>query len=192
MVENNRQFRFKIIAGEFKGRIITAPDLGLTRPPLTRLRKAIFDFLSPYLAGSAYLDLYSGTGSYLFEATSRGASTALGVEIEEQLARGINDQADRLGLSDRLRCLCGDVDKELELLSQSEKTYDIVMSAPPQYQGMINRTIRQMKDNALLTTDGLLICQHATSETRSLQPLGFEISQQRRYGNTTFSILQKR
>ena len=72
-----REFKFTIIAGEFKGRKITAPDLGVTRPPLSRLRKSIFDFLQPYLAGAAYLDLFSGTGSYLFEVVSRGVATAV-------------------------------------------------------------------------------------------------------------------
>lgn len=53
-------FDFKIIAGSLKGKTITAPDLGITRPPLTRLRKAIFDFLNPYLEEADYLDLSAG------------------------------------------------------------------------------------------------------------------------------------
>jgi 16S rRNA G966 N2-methylase RsmD len=42
----DKQFDFRVIAGELKGKKIVSPDLGITRPPLTRLRKAIFDFLT--------------------------------------------------------------------------------------------------------------------------------------------------
>ena len=86
------QFDFRVIAGELKGKKIVSPDLGITRPPLSRVRKAIFDYLTPYLDGAAYLDLFSGTGSYLFEAVSRGAKTGTGVEHDSRLADAINAQ----------------------------------------------------------------------------------------------------
>ena len=70
--------KFQVIAGQLKGRTITAPNLSVTRPPLTRVRRAIFDYLWPYLDDANYLDLFSGTGSYLFEAVSRGAANAVG------------------------------------------------------------------------------------------------------------------
>ena len=96
--QEHAQFRFKVIAGALKGRVITAPDLGVTRPPLTRLRRAVFDFLTPYLGSARYLDLFSGTGSYLFEAVSRGAGEAVGVELQLQLVEAINRQAELLGV----------------------------------------------------------------------------------------------
>ena len=88
---------------------MTVPDLGVTRPPLARMRRSVFDFLNPYLRAVDYLDLFSGTGSYLFEAISRGAATATGVEREALLADAINAHARTLGIGDRLMCLRDDV-----------------------------------------------------------------------------------
>ncbi len=183
-----KQFEFKIIAGHLKGRRITAPDLGVTRPPLSRIRKSIFDFLYPYLDGASYLDLFSGTGSYLFEAVSRGADKAVGVELEQQLVDQINKQAETLGVADSLECLHADVFDAIPGLSETEK-FDIIMIAPPQYKGIINRTMSEIAACSILNRDGIILCQHDTSETQRIRFHGFELQQQRKYGNTTFSIL---
>jgi len=188
MVKNN-QLEFRIIAGELKGKKIVAPDLGITRPPLTRLRKAIFDYLTPHLNGADYLDLFSGTGSYLFEAVSRGAHSCTGAELDPQLAEAINSQAVKHGVQDRLRCLVGDVFTTIPVLKQQDYRCDIIMIAPPQYQGLIDRTLKLLKEHPVLRPHGKIICQHDTSETDKIDWGGWNILQQRRYGNTTFSIL---
>ena len=182
-------FQFKIIAGEFKGKIIKMPDLGITRPPLTRLRRAIFDFLNPYLDRAGYLDLFSGTGSYLFEAVSRGAGTACGIEIDSRLVAAINEQAGLLNLGKRLDCLCDDVFRAVPNLAARGKRFDIIMMAPPQYRNLVSSTVASLKENSLLTESGFILCQHDTSETRDIDFADFTIEQQRKYGNTTFTIL---
>ncbi len=184
-----RQFKFQVIAGQLKGRNITAPDLGITRPPMTRIRRSIFDFLNPYLDDTSYLDLFSGTGSYLFEAVSRGALKAVGIEKEPKLAESINRQAEKFELGDRLICRCDDVFEALPKLSKVGEKFNIVMIAPPQYKGIIDKTLEGLKLNLLLTQDALILCQHDTSEAGKINFLGFEIKEQRKYGNTTFSIL---
>ncbi len=181
-------FRFTVVAGTLKGKVITAPDLGITRPPLTRLRRAIFDFLMPYLESAHYLDLFSGTGSYLFEAVSRGAREALGVDIEKRLAEAINRQAERLHVEDHLLCLCDDVFKVIPRLSSQNQRFDIIMIAPPQYAGLIDKTLLLLQNNRILSKGGLIICQHDTSETPTIEFAGFKIEQRRKYGNTTFTV----
>jgi len=183
-------FEFKIIAGELKGKIIKSPDLGITRPPLSRLRKSIFDFLNPYLDSSNYLDLFSGTGSYLFEAVSRHASNCVGVELEKKLADSINKQAEKLGVDNRLKCMCGDVFSTIPKLNQHKKLFDIIMIAPPQYKGIIDKSLEIIKNNSIYHGDTLIICQHDSSETKKINFILFEISQQRKYGNTTFTVLK--
>ncbi|UCC45517.1 MAG: RsmD family RNA methyltransferase [Candidatus Zixiibacteriota bacterium] len=180
---------FKIIAGSLRGRKISVPDVGVTRPPLSRLRKSIFDFLMPYMGGASYLDLFSGTGSYLFEAVSRGAASALGVEAEPLLAAHINAQAENLGVSDRLNCLSADVFDVVPQMGNSGRTFDIIMIAPPQYKGYIDRTLAEIQRAGITRPGGLIICQHDTSERKLLSLSDFEVVQERKYGNTTFTVL---
>jgi len=182
-------FDFKIIAGSLKGKTITAPDLGITRPPLTRLRKSIFDFLNPYLDDANYLDLFSGTGSYLFEAVSRGVRTATGVELEPKLVDAINRQSVKLGVSDRLQCYQENVFDAIKRLNKSGSAFDIIMMAPPQYLNLITRTLSLLKEYPILAEGGMIICQHDTSENK-ISFEGFTVLQQRKYGNTTFTVLE--
>ena len=181
---------FRVIAGELKGRLIKAPDLGVTRPPLTRLRKSIFDFLSPYIVNATYLDLFSGTGSYLFDAVSRGAASATGVELEPVLVESVNKQAQKYGVDDRLVCLCDDVFEAVGSLHARNNRYDIIMIAPPQYKGIIDKTLSMIRQYDLRNDDTLILCQHDSSETKKLEFADYEIWQQRKYGNTTFTILK--
>lgn len=187
---NKKRFTFNIIAGSLKGRKLTAPDLGITRPPLSRLRKAIFDFLTPYLDSAEYLDLFSGSGSFLFEAVSRGVSTATGVEINDQLTRSINAQAEQFGVNEKLSCLKEDVFDCIERLDNLGCSYDLIMLAPPQYQSLVDRTVKALQNSSLLKPDGMIICQHDSSETDRIDFGDFEIEQQRKYGNSTFTILK--
>jgi 16S rRNA (guanine(966)-N(2))-methyltransferase RsmD len=189
MAEKKKKHEFTVIAGDLKGRRIVTPDYGITRPPLTRLRKSIFDYLSPYLNHARYLDLFSGTGSYLFEAVSRRVAKAVGVESDKRLAEAINRQADSFMVSDRLVCIEGDVFGVLPYLASKGELFDIIMIAPPQYQGLIDRTLSVLSEHRLSAKDGQIICQHDSSETARIDFSGFQVAQQRKYGNTTFTIL---
>lgn len=186
----SRQLEFRVIAGTLKGRVVKAPDLGVTRPPLTRMRRAIFDFLMPYLEGAKYLDLFSGTGSYLFEAVSRGAIKGVGVEMVTKLAESINTSAEKFGVADRLNCFRNDVFVALPMLARQEEKFDIVMIAPPQYQNLISKTLQVLREHRVTSADCLILCQHDTKETATVDITGYELIQRREYGNTTYTVLR--
>ncbi len=158
---------------------------------MSRIRKSIFDFLNPYLPEADYLDLFSGTGSYLFEAVSRRANSATGVEIEEALVTVVNSYAKDFLVGDKLKCIKSDVFAFVKNYSNDLKKFDIVMIAPPQYKQMIDKTLFLLMENNLLNDDGFILAQHDTSETNDIDWNGFEIRQQRKYGNTTFTILAR-
>jgi len=184
-----RRMEFTIIAGSLKGRTIITPDLGTTRPPLSRLRRSIFDFLTPYLDTASFLDLFSGTGSYLFEAVSRGVAVAVGIEREKQLADAINRQAGSLGVAAGLSCRCQDVFEAIPELNVARKRFDIIMLAPPQYIGLVDQTLAALRRYPLSRPEGLIVCQHDTKETNKINFLDFPILQRREYGHTTFTVI---
>jgi len=70
----------RIIAGMLKGRRLKAP-LGLDiRPTSDRVRENLFNILGPRVTGSAFLDLFAGTGAVGLEAVSRGAVRVVWVD----------------------------------------------------------------------------------------------------------------
>ncbi len=68
----------RVIAGEFRSRVLQAPRGAATRPTSDRLRQALFNVLElgglgPAVRGSRFVDLYAGSGAVGIEAMSRGA-----------------------------------------------------------------------------------------------------------------------
>ena len=75
--------KLKITGGQLVGQNFNTPKeikLGIIRPASNKIRKAIFSSLPKSIAGTKVLDLFSGSGSYSFDAISRGAIKCVLVE----------------------------------------------------------------------------------------------------------------
>jgi 16S rRNA (guanine966-N2)-methyltransferase len=93
----------RIIAGEFRGRRIRAPEGHETRPMLDRVREALFSTLGDLVPGARVIDLFAGTGSLGLEALSRGAASTLFVESDRRASLLLADNIALLGVEDTAR-----------------------------------------------------------------------------------------
>ena len=67
----------RIIAGDWRGRKLTAPAGDTTRPTADRTRETLFSMLVSRLGsfeGLSVADLFAGSGALGLEALSRGAA----------------------------------------------------------------------------------------------------------------------
>ena len=78
----------RIIAGTARGTVIDAPLGRDTRPTLDRVRENVFNILQQQVRGARVLDLFSGSGAMAFEAVSRGAASAVLVDVDKKGASG--------------------------------------------------------------------------------------------------------
>ena len=53
----------RVIAGEYRSRVLHAPRGLDTRPTSDRLRETLFNVLAPRIEGAVFLDLYAGSGA---------------------------------------------------------------------------------------------------------------------------------
>lgn len=91
----------RVIAGEFRSRLLkSVPGLD-TRPTPDRLRESLFSILAPRIEGVTFADLYAGTGAVGIEALSRGAARAIFVESNRSALRAIHDNLHSLGIESR-------------------------------------------------------------------------------------------
>lgn len=91
----------RIIAGRLSGRNFDAPPGHRTHPMGERVRGALFNVLGD-ISGLSILDAYAGSGALAFEAISRGASSALCLELDKNAARTIAENIEKLGLQDQV------------------------------------------------------------------------------------------
>jgi 16S rRNA (guanine966-N2)-methyltransferase len=73
-----------------------------------RVREAVFNLLGPRVAGRHVVDLFAGTGALTWEALSRGADSAVLLEQHFPTARLLRENAQTLGLDQRIHTIAGD------------------------------------------------------------------------------------
>jgi 16S rRNA (guanine966-N2)-methyltransferase len=116
----------RVIAGEFRSRVLkTLPGFN-TRPTPDRLRETLFNIIAPEIENVVFLDAYAGTGAVGIEALSRRASRAIFIERSRAAAGVIRENLTVLGLTGRAEVLQG---KVLHYLS--ERPAGIVFLDPP-------------------------------------------------------------
>jgi 16S rRNA (guanine(966)-N(2))-methyltransferase RsmD len=118
--------RLRVIAGEFRSRLLkSVPGLD-TRPTPDRLREALFNVLTPVIEGAVFVDAYAGTGAVGIEALSRGAKRAIFVERSRAAVEVICDNLASLGIADRAEVFTGKAAPVLERVAA-----DIIFLDPP-------------------------------------------------------------
>lgn len=145
----------RVIAGEFRSRVLkTLPGMDV-RPTPDRLREALFSILAPRLKGAVFLDAYAGTGSVGIEALSRGASRAVFIEKNRAAMLVIRENLRSLGIEDRAEVAFGGTAQ----LVAGHKADIVFLDPPYPLEGEYSATL-----NALGKTfeQGLVIAQHAS------------------------------
>jgi 16S rRNA (guanine966-N2)-methyltransferase len=99
----------RVIAGQFRSRVLSAPPGLDTRPTSDRLRETLFNVLAPRISGAAFLDLYAGSGAVGIEAISRGAAFVTFVERDAATARVLRGNLEDLRITDGFRVQAGSV-----------------------------------------------------------------------------------
>ena len=121
----------RIGSGSFKGRKLAAPTGKDTRPLLALIKKSLFDILSPRMDGARVLDLYAGSGSFGFEALSRGAGLVTAVEKHLLALRALKENAEKMGAGEKFILLARDADDAVRELAAQGGMFDIIFLDPP-------------------------------------------------------------
>ena len=140
----------RIIAGQWRGRLVTFPAAAGLRPTPDRVRETLFNWLGQDLTGKSCLDLFAGSGALGFEALSRGAREVVLVERSMPIRRALAANAARLG-AERMRLIAGDA---LEFAATTPERFDIVFVDPPYGSGLAEAALRQLP--RLLNVDALV------------------------------------
>lgn len=171
----------RVVAGELRGRKLTAPAGDVTRPTADRVREALFSILGD-ISGLRVLDLYAGSGALGIEALSRGAAAAVFVDSSRAAVTAIRRNLSELGLEapvqrrEALAYLAAAADGD---------PYDLVFADPP-----YDSALRLGPDLAerlppILSEDAVIVTE---SNKRSPLELPFPLLRERSYGDTRIAV----
>jgi 16S rRNA (guanine966-N2)-methyltransferase len=164
----------RVIAGQFKGRRLTAPSWEGLRPTSDRLRETLFNVLVSRvtLAGARVLDGFAGTGAIGIEALSRGAADVVFVEPDRRAAALIRDNLDRLGVATGYAIIRDTIESATPALL-ADSLFDLVVLDPPYAYPEIERAIERLA--GAVDPGGWLVLEHAArrplGEVRGLRPV---------------------
>lgn len=153
----------RVIAGQYRSRILHAPRGLETRPTSDRLRETLFNVLAPRIAGTVFLDLYAGSGAVGIEALSRGAREAIFVEQAETSLRAIRANLASLAIRGGYALEPRAVTAALGRLAEQGRTVDIVFLDPPYALAEEYASALGLLGGAcqnLLVPDALVVAEH--------------------------------
>lgn len=182
----------RIIAGDLKGRRIEQPPPDKARPTKDRVREAVFNMIAAEVAGSAVLDLFSGSGAYGLEALSRGARDCVFVENCSECAEVIKRNIEALSLGGRSYLLMSDALGYIESGLREETGFDIIFSDPPYHRHMSKNILIKINHYDILIDSGTLVLEHSSKEDIPEQCGNFSIYKQKTYRDTTISVFRKK
>lgn len=174
-----------ITAGIYKGSKVKIPDEKIVRPTLSKIRESIFNTLFSIMdfEGKSFLDMFAGSGIMGLEALSRGFETVLALEKNAKVARILKENYENIKLKPNL--IIGD---SLKILSKINDKFDVIYIDPPYYSGIYEDCLKKIKENSLLTSDGIVILEHVTEV--NWEEFRFKLIKQKKYANKLLTFLQ--
>ncbi|HET6229230.1 MAG TPA: 16S rRNA (guanine(966)-N(2))-methyltransferase RsmD [Longimicrobiaceae bacterium] len=170
----------RIVAGEWGGRRIAAPPGRATRPTTDRVREAWMSAVAGEIPGARVLDLFAGSGALGLEALSRGADSAVFVEMAPPALKALRQNLDDLGAAARAEIVRGDAVRYAEKLGPG--AFDLAFADPPYAQGFAEALARAF---AAVPFAALLCIEHGRGDAIPDLPG----ARTRRYGDTSLTFL---
>ncbi|MGI9127287.1 MAG: 16S rRNA (guanine(966)-N(2))-methyltransferase RsmD [Roseomonas sp.] len=182
----------RIIAGRWKGRVLTAPPGLTTRPTSDRARQAIFDQLwhAPWagrdmLEDAVVLDGFAGTGAMGLEALSRGAARAFFMEQDRAALAALRANIAGCKAGDACRVIASDVTAP----PIAAAPCSLVFLDPPYGMGLVPRALAGLLAKGWIAPGALIIAETGRDEATEIPP-GFELISTREHGAARLSVLR--
>ena len=186
----------RIVAGEFRGRVIEAPNGEGTRPTTDRVREALFSSLYSLrggFEGAVVLDAFAGSGALGIEALSRGARCAVLCERDQKALQVCERNVRALGI-DAQRALCVRRDVLQSPPVGLSEPFDLVFLDPPYACGPddVAGLVARMKDSASLAAEAIVVYEHAHTARKeaaaAVEAVGFQVVASKKYGKTGITL----
>lgn len=181
----------RINAGKWRGRTLFSVEGLSTRPTPDMMKQALFNILGDRIVNASFCDVFAGTGNVAFEALSRGAKNAVLIENSKAALNVIRQNAAKLKCENDIFVISNDALIALKMLKG--KKFDFIFFDPPYNMGFERSVLNLINENELLADNGMVIVQfEAKNSIVSDIPECYDISDQRKYGRSSFVMLREK
>ncbi|MAK02225.1 MAG: hypothetical protein CMP35_02115 [Rickettsiales bacterium] len=186
----------RIISGEKKGHSFYSYKSKDVRPLSDKNRETIFNIIlhgkeiiqsNFELDNCRIIELFAGTGSFSFEALSRGARNTTMVENNEMMIDMIYKSANKLGYLNKISVLNSNACSFEE--DSINPKFNLVFIDPPYNKNLGKRSIKNLIKKNLLEKNSLIILEEELRSS-SVQLSEIELLRIKKLGNTKFSFFK--
>jgi 16S rRNA (guanine(966)-N(2))-methyltransferase RsmD len=153
------------------------------RPTTAKVRAALINIWRAELAGSAFLDLCTGTGAVALAARNAGAQLVVAVDSSAKAIRTLAVHANRQDFYTLRGTLPG-------CLGSLKTVFDLIYFDPPYASGLYLPVLAGIVTHELLANDGELAVEHHVHLPLPEQYLSLHRIRQKIYGDTVLSFYQ--
>ncbi|MBA6294289.1 16S rRNA (guanine(966)-N(2))-methyltransferase RsmD [Colwellia sp. MB3u-70] len=175
----------RIIAGQHRGRKLPVLIADGLRPTTDRVKETVFNWLMPYIQDANCLDCFAGSGGLGFEAISRGASSAILVELNKSAAQQLNDNKALLKASN-IRVI---QQNALNFLHSNQQAYSLVFIDPPFRKGLAQKAAELLVEKGL-TDEALIYVEMEADDNLQIMPSHWQLLKEKVAGQVIYRLYQ--
>lgn len=180
----------RIIAGTLKNQTFKTPEGKGTRPALALIRRIIFDTLEPFIIDSEILDLFAGSGAFIFEGISRGAKKATAIDISPKVISLLKSNSEKLRISYLMETYRSDAVKAISKLARAERKFDLIFIAPPYFKELTQKSLNLLDDKPLVRKNGIVVAQLHKKEEMDINLKKLELFKTKKHGITVIQFFK--
>ena len=177
--------RLRIVAGNWRSRLLEIAEVPGLRPTSARIRETLFNWLAPRIVGARCLDLCAGTGALGLEALSRGAASCDFIENSAKAAQTLRSNIAALQAKS---AIVHEMKAEDFLLKAGDMQYDLVFLDPPFAADMHAELCRLLEAGNLLAEDARIYVEADRSQLQPEFPERWRVLKSKKAGNVRYSL----
>jgi 16S rRNA (guanine(966)-N(2))-methyltransferase RsmD len=183
----------RIITGKARGvRLDTLPGTN-TRPTAERAKEAVFSMLQFELQGRVVLDLFAGSGQMALEAISRGAESAVLIDVSREAVGVIERNVKKTRLEEQCRVVCAEYSAFCR--SYRGPAFDLVFLDPPYAARLVCPALRALMAAGTMADGALIVCESEEADIFEADEAlreHYEVLRCTRYGVAHMTVLRYR
>ena len=180
--------QLRIIAGQWRSRQFNFPMAAGLRPTPNRVRETLFNWLAPYVEGAKVLDLFAGSGALVLEALSRGAGSALALDLNPAAINSLRSHLQTLGC-DNGQLLNTDALRYLE--QQPATPYDLIFLDPPFSQNLLQPACALLEEKGWLAANAWIYTESENPPSSLGLPGNWRLHREQKAGQVYYALWQR-
>ncbi len=175
----------RVITGSARGRKLQTLEGESVRPTTDMVKEAMFSIVHFDVEGARVLDMFCGCGQLGIEALSRGAQSAVFVDISHQSMSVTEKNLETTGFRNLSKTV---ISNSLEYLDRTSEIFDIAFLDPPYKAGIMEDAIERVRLH--MSENGIIVCETSADEFLPEEIEGFT-SKRYKYGKIALTVYRK-